>query len=442
MPREIAISVIAMAFVIRVSVPAYAQVLDPPSRSTPGVLGGGRSETPTSQNLTASFQLLGSYDDPIARGLGPDGRAIRGTTTTAAALVRYRVGGPRRMVEASGRLFVNSFSAIDISPLIGGDVDVRAVTGLGRRNRLTMNGGQHYQPRFLLDSVGSPRASNSSGPVSYGATTGATDEMWLSRTAAITLERDWTTRQRTLIQAGAFHLQPSGGDRFSSRDISAIIRQEWNISRAARLNVSYRHAEQRTGGLTATGDAPVRSHTADLGLTLQKRWSATRRIEVSGGGGLIRARSFVHQTPMAFITPSVFGSVRLDLLRSWAVAADMRREVSVLHGLTPQPFITEAGSLHVGGRLGPRVDVAATVGLSRGAAPAREIGSFDASSIGGQLRVSVTRWIALLTSYSYYSHFTSDLPSIPNDYPATFERSSVRVGMTFLLPLYGTFPTN
>ena len=66
-----------------------------------------------------------------------------------------------------------------------------------------------------------------------------------------------------------------------------------------------------------------------------------------------------------FMAPSGYGSVRVDIGRSWNVYGDYRRNVSTPQGATPEPFVTGAAVVSAFvwaaamGRMGRRLDLAA-----------------------------------------------------------------------------------
>jgi hypothetical protein len=132
--------------------------------------------------------------------------------------------------------------------------------------------------------------------------------------------------------------------------------------------------------------------------------------------------------------------VRIDLGRTWAIAADARRQVSMLEGLTLQSFVTTAATLWVGGNLGNRTLVSWTGTHSRGASHAGESGAYSSAGMSAQAEYTVSRCCAILMNYSYYEHQVLDVAAVPVGFPTVYERNTARVGVTVWLPLYGTFP--
>jgi hypothetical protein len=57
-----------------------------------------------------------------------------------------------------------------------------------------------------------------------------------------------------------------------------------------------------------------------------------------------------------------------------------------------------------------------------------------------QFRVSLTDTIAATANYYYYYHRYSNPASLPEGFPADYDRHAVRVGLTLWVPFIGTSP--
>ena len=154
----------------------------------------------------------------------------------------------------------------------------------------------------------------------------------------------------------------------------------------------------------------------------------------------VRAVSAIEEDGrLDYLAPSVFGRARLDLGRTWSVSADAHRDVTVLEGVTQQSFLTDIGSLWLGGSVGESWVVVLSGSFSRGAGHESELGSFEAITGRAQLQYAFASCCTVLAAYSYYSHLLRDLSDLAPGFPSRAERNSVRVGMTFWLPIYGRF---
>ena len=237
-------------------------------------------------------------------------------------------------------------------------------------------------------------------------------------------------------------MRPIGETGLDSETQAASLGHSWNASRNVSVNFAYRHVDQVTNDESGQAQ-PLQSQTADAALTIRKRWSATRRLEIRGGGGATRA-SWIPIGNRTFVSlaPVFFGGVNVDLARTWAIATSVRREVSVLNGLAPEAFVADSASLSAGGAIAPRLELTVNGAFSRGSSHGGERGSFEAVTGALQLQWNVSRLAAIMTSYNYYNHLLRDITALPPGFPPRFDRSSVRVGLTLWLPFYGSFQNN
>jgi hypothetical protein len=153
----------------------------------------------------------------------------------------------------------------------------------------------------------------------------------------------------------------------------------------------------------------------------------------------VQTISAAQDGPLEYLAPSGSLQARVDLGRTWSLSADAHRDVTVLDGVTLQSFLTDVGSLWLGGGIGESWQVVLTGSFSRGAPHEGEIGSFESATGRAQLQYAFTSCCAVVGTYSYYSHLMRDVSSLAPGFPNRAENNAVRVGMTFWLPLYGRF---
>lgn len=430
--------------IVATTSPAMAQIIQPPPRSAGGLFGDGRPVDPnrTSQRLDLTTHVLVGYDDAISPeggvSLGPSQRGFVGTASSA---LNYWRGRTNRSFRASGRAYVNSYSNLGIDELVGWDASLRGTTQAGSRTHLTGDVDARYHPTFfqVLESAGPPVEL---GSPDYSATRGVVEQRWLSGTASARVQRDWTARQHTSIDTQFGQMQPLGEVGLETQDWSSSISHEWNWRRNGGVHASYHISDQLT--IDENGEHhPFESQSAQMGVVVRKRFSATRRLEVSVGAGATRGRSLSTADDQLsdFVVPAVFGTLRSDLMRTWALSFDWRRDVSVLQGLTPVPFVSDTASLGAGGTVKSKFRLSMAVAFSRGVAREGETGSYESAEATGQLQWDMSRLFALVTSYTYYSHLIRDLAAIPVGFPARYDRNTARIGLTIWLPFYGSFPT-
>jgi hypothetical protein len=250
----------------------------------------------------------------------------------------------------------------------------------------------------------------------------------------------WNARNNTSAWFGYSDDHVSGVVPTTSRGHIESVTHAWDFQRTLSLRLEYQYSDQ-TMEVPLQPEQPVDSHNARVALDWRKRLSRTRTVSFGGGPGVMRVRSVSSSEagPLDYLTPSMTAQARLDLGRTWSVSANADRAVTVLDGVTQQSFLTDVGSLWLGGDIGESWVVALSGSFSRGAPHEGEIGSFEAWTGRAQLQFAVASCCAVVGTYSYYSHLMRDVSSVAPGFPSRVENKAVRVGMTFWLPLYGRF---
>ena len=427
-----------------------AQLLQPPPRSADGLFGGGSANPNRSgHQLSVDAMALGSYEDQLQGDTGLGGASVTsdplaenrsGPSALFAGNIRYRYGRLTRYVEAGARGFLHSFRGLDIRPVGGGDGDLRAGWNLGKATIFT-GASAAYRPTLMLNA-------STSGPVDItpdvvapeDPTNGVVEIESTSRGLTSALDYNWSVRHNTSATLGYSDTLVTGLLTTNSQSHIETLTHAWAFHRTTTLEMEYSYSNQAM----EVGDQPARpndSHSGRLGLEWRKRLSRTRTISVGGAGGVMRVRSVssFEDRDLQYNAPSGSARVRVDLGRTWSVAADADRNVTVLDGVTLQSFLTDVGSLWLGGRIGSAWQVAVTGSFSRGAPHEGETGSYEAATARAQLQYVVSSCCSVLATYSYYSHLLHDISSLAPGFPNRSENNAVRVGMSFWLPLYGRF---
>jgi hypothetical protein len=426
--------------------PVYAQVIERPPRSTAGFFGGGRPLHPnvTQTETTLSLSLLGGWEDNVAPPgrdvpVGRSGTEQSGFTGAATGLLNFRRGRASRSFETRGRVFVNAYRNLGVDPLIGGELAVQGSSSLGRNTDISARGSARYVPTFALGSFDAIANQVDSGLVQdLNPSSGALLMRSRNLDFSLDLRRHWSVRHRTTAgytQSKEDHLE---GTSLNSRHQTAMLGHSWDFSRPAGISVSYRYSNQKIE--EAIGERPLQSNDVEVGMNLRKVLSRTRRVLVTAGSGLTHTRSVsaVNRLEFDYVVPLYFGSVRLDVGRTWAVSGDYRRTVSMLEGVSLQVFVTDAASLTIGGNVG-RLLISASGAYSNGDGRENERGSYESMAGTLQVQYPVSRCCSFVTSYNYYTHRVKDLLAISPGFPSRFDRNSIRFGMSIGLPLYGTF---
>jgi hypothetical protein len=433
---------------------AAAQVLQPPPRSTRptrGLFGAPRIANPNraDHELTLQFNMLGGYED----NLSPTGSVVTdpftprqsGTTGLLSGSLQYNYGTMTRYVSVSGRAHMNSFrGGLDLRPMFGGSVSVNGATPLGSKAALSANINGQYQPSFAIASGGASSADVLGGVAAPpDPTAGVSEIRSLGTDASSTLTYNWSRRQRTNVGYGYTRQRVTADTNVNSQTHMAMFGHTLDFSRAIGGVFSYQRSSHSSEQARAQAAVrPVDSHQGQLGVEIRKSVSPTRRLVFNAGVGALRVSTIseLDQLPFEYVAPSGYAGARLDLGRTWAVTANFRRDVTVLEGLTQQSFLTDAGTVWLGGNLGRSWVLALTGGFSQGRPHEGEFGSYESRQATAQLQYELGRCCSALGSYSIYSHKLNDIAAVPAGFPNRFDRNSVSVGFIVWLPLYGSFP--
>jgi hypothetical protein len=441
---------VAVAVVVLASASeASAQLLQPPPRSADGVFGGGSANPNQSgHQLSADATALASYDQlQDESGLGgvsvtsdPLAENRSGSSALFAGNILYRYGRVERYVEAGARGFVHSVHGLDIRPVGGGDGSLRAGWTLGRAS-IFAGASAAYRPTLMLTASPSGPADVGPDPIAPADPTNGVMEMEsTSKSLTSALDFNWNVRHTTSASLSYDDTLVTGLVTTNTQGHIETLTHSWAFRRTMSMELEYNYSHMAA----EIDDEPTRpnnSHAGRLGLEWRKRLSRTRTLTVGGASGvmLVRSISSFDDGPLEYLAPSGSARVRVDLGRTWAVAVDADRSVTVLDGVSQQSFLTDVGSLWLGGHVGESWQVAVNGSFSFGTPHEGETGSYEAATARAQLTYAITSCCSLVGTYSYYSHLLHDISNLPPGFPNRSENNAVRVGVSFWLPLFGRF---
>lgn len=438
-----------LTFIGASALPAGAQVLQVPPRSTPGdvevrttagLFGGQRPAGPNARQrqLTLSLNTFGGYDDNLSPQGGVQASPFTQRRSSATAglsgNVRYVQSRPSSMLDTSGYADVNHFPSTGIQPLVGGGGNLRVTKRVFSRTDVAAGIQGDHRPTFMLGLVGSTVTSG----IPAVAAPGFTEITSNSASAYGSLSQAWTARQRTGFTAA--HSRNTFGE-IGQRSSSGGIDHSWEASRAIGVRSSY--SLSRIVSRDPDGrEHEIDSHMLSAGFVYRMQISRTRTATFGAGPGVtsVRAPNALDTGRVDYLAPSGYATVRVDLWRTWAVAADWRREATVISGLTRQSFLTNAAGLSFGGDITRDMTMTVVAMYFNGAPHEGDAGSFDSVNSTAQLQYNVSRCCSIFGNYSYGRHDLRDVAAVPEGFPRRFERNATRIGMTMYLPLYGTFP--
>ena len=158
------------------------------------------------QVLLLTLNFGGGYDeslDPLDQ-LGPVDRFTlpdSGYAVAGSARVNYRKGTLTKYFATFGHLYHTRSETAAGQP-IGGNADMEFGVPIGRKNGLTAGAGASYVPTYLFNAYAPLEAQLPEGtpPPVQGPTPGITEQRWVAGQGFAGLFRNWTPRQRTMVQ--------------------------------------------------------------------------------------------------------------------------------------------------------------------------------------------------------------------------------------------------
>jgi hypothetical protein len=425
---------------------ASAQVLQPPPRLYRGLFGGGRPPDPnrTHQELALDGNLLGGYDDNLNTPTSqPYTSNPSGYIGFSDASLRYAIGHATRSLQVRTRGYMNTYRNVGMTPSYGGDETLHATTTFGRQNTLDLDQSVHYAPYFALGLFGPLQTTPGFEAPDKNPTYGLAEIGSWTASANLRSSRQWSRGTKTNI-AYAFS-QTTYADKlaFDSRMHEGSIGIDQSISRAVGLVATYRRNDSAYSQSDGT-DMPLVNDTAEAGMRYTRRVSRTRQISFSAGGGAVHSDTVdvVTRQPATFVTPMGYGTMNIDVGRSWNLSGDYRRSVSTLQGVVPAAFVTDAATVSAGGYTSRIVETVLSVGWSNGAtgqATDGELGRFDGYTGTLQFRFRISRFWSALASGNHYQYRLNTAASTMLRVAPEMHRNSIRIGVAWSLPLAGSY---
>jgi hypothetical protein len=431
---------------------AEAQLIDGPQGAVGGVFGGRRPIDPNlnTQSFETTFDLSGGYDrDPNAAQTDPSlGQEdlTRWYASTGSASARYRVGTNWRRFEARGRGFYNYQSNFDDS-LVGGEGVANYTSRFGSRrlNELILQVQTAYEPGWVFGAFGPSLGPGPDDPsIGVAPPQGVLEQRWLAMAGTVGYEHHWNLRHMTTARFDNRRIRQIEGPEIDAVDADwrhLFLEQSWTTRPGFSLIGGYRFDENRQE-LEGGDFPPIRYHTLDGGVRLEKRLSPTRRFGLTFRGGATRLVDTAVALPIETLHPSVNISGDFATSRYWSMMADFSHGVMVLAGVSPLPVLNDNINVTFNGtptrKL--RYSIAASVAHSDTLVTDPQLRNVtDVAGASGEIRYAMANWSALFATYAFYHHRIEDLSLLATGFPPRYDRHSVRVGVSFWLPLYGTF---
>ena len=354
--------------------------------------------------------------------------------------MRYWRGRTARFVEVNGggSLERQSLAAEQLPSANG---SVRGQTPIGGRIDLSGVFSVTYQPLRVSSQMSQAAPPDGSGAQDLAPAQGIVDQTWLATMVSGTASRKWSPRRRLEASVTALRLDPIRGVGDDSRSQSVSVRERWNANPRAELSYGYTYRQNRQGEPLPGTSNRLGLHAADGGLRIEKRLSSVRMLTFAIRGGIAYSTPYevAGASSSGSWLPVVSGAFQANLSQAWDLSVTASHEVTVLTGVTPQPFTTDQVSTQVTGNLTDRLRIGLTGAYSQGTTVDSGPGSFEGGTGTVQVQYGLARWCGVFSSYSYYEHRLREISSAPASVPSQYGRHAVRVGVSFWVPLYGTF---
>lgn len=423
------------------------QVIQRPERPLRGVFGSDPPIDPnrTRQDLILNLSTLGGYDDnpsPTESG-GTDAFTPRepGYTGYADASLRYRRVHQTQSFEVNGHGYGNAYRNLGLTPTYGGELQARVAAPLGRSNQFDFSAAGQSAPYYTIGAFAPLRSDVAPETLPDASPAyGFSIRRSLTGTGAVSLTTRWA-RRHTLTETYRYQIQDFVDGIGDGHQHEGSVAYSLSLGRRSSLTSTVRHSKaEYADELTIR---PMQQDAAEFGyrhehqLRQGKRWS----FALGGGTTYVQTAKSGGDGRLDYATPSGYGNLRFDFARTWSIRGDYRRGVSVLEGLTADSFVTDTALIGVGGYIGPRTELALSTGFSDGAASVatESRSSFDSYTATIQLRFLLTRWWSAVISNNVYRYQLHGFDTLPPGLRSQLDRNAVRVGMTFDLPLYGSY---
>jgi hypothetical protein len=426
--------------------PAEAQVISRPTRAFRGLFGGSQTIDPnrTRQELTFSLNALGGYDDNAQEGAGdgpPAAPVGPGYTGVFDASLRYFRGRATRQFRLDVGGSHTTYRDVPLPGSTSGIVTVNGQTDWGRRSTIAGTASLGYFSQLALDG---PLAAVSDPDFSPSAPSlrGVQDRRSIQAGGSATLTRQFTNRLRsTAVYAYTnTSYEDEVGGQESHRIEATFFRR---VGRWSSLLGSYEYGNTQFGLGPSDPGRPLLEHRVSGGFDVQRRLSPSRSWTTSLQAGGLRIESATVPSLVRYTlwTPFVQATTQVDTWRNWNFVGTYRRGAQALSGIdSAEAFVTDSASASLGGLVNSRVDLVFSGGFSIGSVGEGVESQSDYTTASGsvQVRVAVTRMLALVTSYHHYRYRFDDT-LLPPGLPSNYQRNALRVGLSLWLPLYGAY---
>lgn len=404
------------------------------------IFGGGRPGA-VGQTLDLTSNLGATFHDPIRDPLRDASGLQSDWLGQASTSLGY--GLDHRLFRANASLSAFSYYRPEAERpwLTDYAASANASTGktwqLTRRSQLTFGQTASLQPSFFgTTPPGAFAQPGGFSDPSLFLPPEVTDVGGHHVSSTSSLDFGFDASRRTTITAGyAFERTWTFGDDDTTFDLyghraNADIR--FAVTRHLGIRAGYRAGYTRF----LESDRPsVVDQNAEFGADYNRGGSIqlTRRTTWNFGGGVTAIADAQRRQHYTFI-----GNTGLthDIGRTWRAAVSYRRNLEYTN-LVDEPVLADTAAADIDGLISSRVSFRAGVAYSQGTVGFAEANN-NLDRITGLVSITsaINRYLAVGTSYSYYSYEIGNAVDVRPEFAGRLEGQSARIYLTAWAPLF------
>lgn len=385
----------------------------------------------------------GGYDDSITGGVAPDvggppGPMARGSRGYVDATLSSYHGNGLRFVRLAATGNLRAYPGYLEEPALGGAASVAGGAILRRKTALQGSGRVGYEPLFSLFSQGAGAPLLPATIPDPTPRTGLYERRSLSSAVALSLDREWSKRDSTLV-SGSYRTERFTDEQTGDNEVYALAGAfRRRLARGIGARLAYSHSTHRYTDQTGFVE-PTREHRFEGGPEIERAFSRRTRLSVSlaGGASYLEAGGTTRRPALSSWLPVGSGTLALGLSSGWSVDGGYRRDFSLLRGVTDELYTTDTAFVTTGGPVtsGTRLQLGGVYSswresLGRGASD-----RFLVYGASAGMRFALSTTLAATIGYAYYHHRYSNPAALAPGFPAYVDRHAVSVGLRVRMPL-------
>jgi hypothetical protein len=412
-----------------------------PPRAPGGLFGRTGQDATATKRLDLTASIVEGYDTDIPTALrgtaAPSDLRTGGITTSLQGAMSYAWKGKGAQIGLNTDSTVRHYVDASTTEILGHSAGIGATVDLPAHSTLFVNQAAAYAPTYIYGLF--PTFVTIEPGENYSALPDYAFGSFKSLTYTSDLALTHHLSTRTSVSA-------SGQYQYTDRlDETAAWRDEYSHRLQARVarNVTDRTVVSvepylRSGTIGYTDPARTTELGVNVGIEHRHLLSATREVKYR-----LRLGPFGADIPITAPAASeverhynlvVEFGVDYALMRTWQVRADYRQGMEMIVDL-PEPVFANGVNLGASGLLSHRVDLALSAGYSSGASLInRDSLQYDTYWSNARLRYAIGRSLAAYVEGLYYIYDFRESQRLLLGFPAGFERTGVRAGVTVWLP--------